>query len=55
MVGIFADFTQTLVIFGVILAVGIIFEEKFITLEDKLDTWIKTKKQERKAHGKSGR
>ena len=39
MVQIFSNFTTTLIIVGVILALGIIFEEKFIALEDKFDAW----------------
>lgn len=48
MVEIFSNFTSTLIIVGVILAVGIIFEEKFIALEDRFDTWYEAKKQNRK-------
>lgn len=39
MVSIFSNFTTTLVIVGVILAIGIIFEKQLITLEDKFDAW----------------
>jgi hypothetical protein len=40
MVQIFSNFTTTLVIVGVILAIGIIFEEKFLALEEKFDEWF---------------
>ena len=39
MVHIFSNFTTTLIIIGTILAIGIIFEEKFLALEDKFDAW----------------
>ena len=48
MVEIFSNFTTTLVIVGAILAIGIIFEEKFIALEDKFDEWVREKKSQRK-------
>lgn len=48
MVEIFSNFTSTLVIVGVILAIGIIFEEKFIALEDKFDEWVREKRGQRK-------
>lgn len=55
MVEIFSNFTSTLIIVGVILAIGIIFEEKFIALEDKFDEWYQQKKAQRthEAHGKN--
>lgn len=34
---IFSNFVYTAVFFGVILGLGIVFEDKFIALEDKLD------------------
>lgn len=34
---LFSSFVYTAVFFGVILALGIVFEEKFIALEDKFD------------------
>lgn len=37
---IFSSFVYTAVFFGVILALGIVFEEKFIALEDKFDEWF---------------
>jgi hypothetical protein len=46
MVEIFNDFTTALAIIGGLLGAGIIFEEKLIALEDKLDAWIAEKKQE---------
>lgn len=39
MVSIFSNFTTTLVIVGVLLAIGIIFEKQLISLEDKFDAW----------------
>lgn len=40
MVELFSNFTSTLVIVGLLLAVGIIFEKQFIALEDKFDAYI---------------
>lgn len=37
---LFSSFVYTAVFFGVILALGIVFEEKFIALEDKFDEWF---------------
>jgi hypothetical protein len=48
MVELFSNFTSTLIVIGVILAIGIIFEKQFIALEDKFDAWIETKRKERK-------
>lgn len=42
---IFSNFVYTAVFFGVILAIGIVFEEKFIALEDKLDEWFEEVKK----------
>jgi hypothetical protein len=39
MVALFSNFTTTLVVVGVILALGIIFEKQLISLEDKFDAW----------------
>ena len=39
MVELFSNFTSTLVIVGVILALGIIFEKQLIALEDKFDAY----------------
>ena len=41
MVEIFSNFVSTAVFFGVVLGLGIVFEEKFIALEDKFDKWFK--------------
>lgn len=41
MVETFSNFTVTLVIVGVILALGIVFEKQLIDLEDKFDEWLK--------------
>ena len=40
MVELFSNFTSTLVVVGVILALGIIFEKQLIALEDKFDAYI---------------
>ena len=48
MVEIFSNFTTTLVIVGVILALGIIFEKQLIALEDRFDEWVRKKKNQRK-------
>lgn len=48
MVETFSDFTTTLVIVGVLLAIGIIFEKQFIALEDKFDEWVREKRNQRK-------
>lgn len=45
MVEIFSNFTSTLIIVGVLLALGIIFEKQFIALEDKFDVWFAKKKK----------
>ena len=39
MVELFSNFTTTLVVVGVLLALGIIFEKQLIALEDKFDAW----------------
>ncbi len=48
MVEIFSNFTTTLVVVGLILALGIIFEKQLIALEDKFDEWVSEKKSQRK-------
>lgn len=48
MVEIFSNFTSTLVIVGVLLAIGIIFEKQFIALEDKFDEWVRAKRNQKK-------
>ena len=40
MVELFSNFTSTLVIVGVILALGIVFEKQLIALEDKFDAYV---------------
>ena len=40
MIEIFNSFVSTAVFFGVVLGLGIVFEEKFIALEDKFDKWF---------------
>ena len=40
MVELFSNFTTTLVVISVILALGIIFEKQLIALEDKFDAYM---------------
>lgn len=40
MVELFSNFTSTLVIIGVILALGIVFEKQLIALEDRFDAYL---------------
>lgn len=40
MVEIFSNFVSTAVFFGVVLGLGIVFEEKFIAFEEKFDKWF---------------
>ena len=42
---IFSNFVYTAVFFGVILGLGIVFEDKFIALEDKFDEKVKEVKK----------
>lgn len=42
---LFSNFVYTAVFFGVILGLGIVFEEKFIALEDKFDEWFEEVKK----------
>ena len=49
MVELFSNFTSTLVIVGVILALGIIFEKQLIALEDKFDAYVAALRKENKA------
>ena len=53
MVQIFSNFTTTLAIIGILLAIGIIFEKQFISLEDKFDVWWDANKEPIKAKLKS--
>ena len=48
MVELFSNFTSTLVIVGVILALGIIFEKQLIALEDKFDAYVATLRKNNK-------
>lgn len=48
MVELFSNFTTTLVIVGVLLALGIVFEKQLIALEDKFDAWLSQKIREYK-------
>ena len=48
MADIFSNFTATLVIVGIILAIGIIFEEQFLALEDKFDAYIASLRSQQK-------
>lgn len=43
---LFSNFVYTAVFFGVILALGIVFEDKLIALEDKFDNWVKEVKRD---------
>ena len=45
MVEIFSNFVSTAVFFGVVLGLGIVFEEKFIALEEKFDKWFEEVKK----------
>ena len=49
MVELFSNFTSTLVVVGVILALGIVFEKQLIALEDKFDAYIVSLRKEQKA------
>lgn len=49
MVELFSNFTSTLVIVGVILALGIIFEKQLIALEDKFDAYVASLRKQHKA------
>ena len=49
MVELFSNFTSTLVVVGVILALGIIFEKQLIALEDKFDAYVASLRKQRKA------
>ena len=40
MVELFSNFTSTLVIVGLLLALGIVFEKQLIALEDKFDAYV---------------
>ena len=42
---IFSNFMYTAAVVGIILALGIVFEDKFIALEDKLDEKIEEVKK----------
>ena len=42
MVELFSNFTSTLVIVGLLLALGIVFEKQLIALEDKFDAYVAT-------------
>ena len=42
---IFSNFVYTAVFFGVVLGLGIVFEDKFIALEDKFDSWVAKRKE----------
>lgn len=48
MAELFSNFTSTLVIVGVILALGIIFEKQLIALEDKFDAYVASLRNEKK-------
>lgn len=49
MIEIFSNFVSTVVFFGVVLGLGIVFEKQLIALEDKFDKWFEgVKKNVRK-------
>ena len=50
MVELFSNFTTTLVIVGVLLALGIIFEKQLIALEDKFDAYVASLRHSSKAN-----
>ena len=53
MVELFSNFTSTLVIVGVLLALGIIFEKQLIALEDKFDAYVASLRCESAKNSKS--
>ncbi len=53
MVELFSNFTTTLVIVGVILALGIIFEKQLIALEDKFDAYVASIRKQNKSQAVS--
>ena len=42
---LFSNFMYTAAVVGIILALGIVFEDKFIALEDKFDSWVAKRKE----------
>ena len=42
---LFSNFMYTAAVVGIILALGIVFEDKFIALEDKFDSWVAERKE----------
>ncbi len=42
---LFSNFMYTAAVVGLILALGIVFEDKFIALEDRLDSWVAKRKE----------
>ena len=48
MVALFSNFTTTLVIVGLLLALGIIFEKQLIALEDKFDAYVASVRKQSK-------
>lgn len=48
MVELFSNFTTTLAVIVILLALGIIFEKQLISLEDKFDAWWAEYKKSKK-------
>lgn len=48
MAEIYSDFMGTLAVIGVLLALGIIFNDQLEALEDRFDAWYANWKQNRK-------
>ena len=42
---LFSNFVNTAVVFGIMLGLGIVFEDKLIALEDKFDSWVAKRKE----------
>ena len=42
---LFSNFVYTAAVVGIILTLGIVFEDKFIALEDKFDSWAAKRKE----------
>lgn len=49
MVALFSNFTTTLVIVGLLLALGIVFEKQLIALEDKFDAYVASLRNQSKS------
>lgn len=40
MVQVFQSFVYTLFTVGIVLGIGLVFEDRFIAIEDKIDAWF---------------